>query len=154
MVEISTSILNVNSEESIKTFYNLEEAHTDYFHIDVMDGIFVKDDTEDRMIKYTEYLKHMTLIPIDVHLMVKKVLKYINIFLNLQPNVITFHYEAVEKNEEIYELIKYIKENNCKVGIAINPNTSVEKIYEFLPYIHQILVMTVEPGEGRKKIDR
>ena len=44
--------------------------------------------------------------------------------------------------------INYIKENNCKVGISIKPNTKIEEIYEFLPYIHMVLVMTVEPGKG------
>ena len=56
MVEISTSILNVDSEKSMKIFYNLETAHTDYFHIDVMDGKFVEADTTAKMEKYSEYL--------------------------------------------------------------------------------------------------
>ena len=46
------------------------------------------------------------------------------------------------------EIINYIKENNCKVGIAVKPNTKIEEVYEFLPYIHMCLVMTVEPGKG------
>ena len=46
------------------------------------------------------------------------------------------------------ELINYIKQNNCKVGIAIKPNTKKEEIYEYLPFIHTVLVMTVEPGKG------
>ena len=49
-------------------------------------------------------------------------------------------------------LVKYIKENNCKVGLAIKPNTNLEDIYEFLPYIHMCLVMTVEPGKGGQKL--
>ena len=79
MVEISTSILNVDSENSVKTFYDLEVAHTDYFHIDVMDGHFVEDDTEAKMKKYSEYLKHISLIPLDVHLMVQDLKKYIEL---------------------------------------------------------------------------
>ena len=80
--------------------------------------------------------------------MVKDVKKSIDDFLAVEPNIITFHYEACENKEEIYELIKYIKENNCKVGISVKPNTDIEEIYEFLPYIHMCLVMTVEPGKG------
>ena len=69
-------------------------------------------------------------------------------FLAVEPNIITFHLEACQNKEEVYEMIKYIKENNCKVGISVKPNTKIEDIYEFLPHIHMCLVMTVEPGKG------
>ena len=62
--------------------------------------------------------------------------------------MITFHLEAIKDKEKIYEMIKLVKDNNCKVGIAIKPNTEVKEIYEFLPYINTVLVMTVEPGKG------
>ena len=75
MVEISTSILNVKKEDAIKIFYNLETAKTDYFHIDVMDGKFVEDDTDEKMNEYCEYLKNITNVPLDVHLMVEDVKK-------------------------------------------------------------------------------
>ena len=52
MVEISTSILSIKKEEAIKTIYNLEVAKTDYFHIDVMDGKFVENNTHDTMLEY------------------------------------------------------------------------------------------------------
>ena len=55
-------------------------------------------------------------------------------------------------NVKNVELINYIKENNIKVGISIKPNTTVERIYKFLPYIHLILVMTVEPGKGGQEL--
>ncbi len=152
MVEVSTSILNVNPEESIKTFYDLEVAHTDYFHIDVMDGIFVQNDTESIMEKYAEYLKHITTIPLDVHLMVQNIKEKIDKFLIYNPRTITFQIEATKSKEEVLDLIKYIKENNCKVGIAIKPDTKVEEVYKYLPLVHQILIMTVEPGEGGQKL--
>ena len=113
-----------------------------------MDGKFVKKDTYKKMIKYSSYIKRISNLPIDVHLMVEDVRSAIDDFLGVEPNIITFHYEACKSKEEVYELIKYIKENNCKVGIAIKPNTKVEEVYEFLPYIHVCLIMTVEPGEG------
>ncbi len=148
MVEISTSILSVKKGEENKTIFALEAAKTDYFHIDVMDGQFVEKNTYDKMFEYSSYIKRISNLPLDVHLMVEDVKKAIDDFLAVEPNIITFHLEACKDKQEVYELIKYIKENNCKVGLAIKPNTKIEDIYEFLPYIHMCLVMTVEPGKG------
>mgnify|MGYP002707750309 FL=1 len=152
MVEISTSILSVDSEKSMKTFYDLETAHTDYFHIDVMDGKFVEADTTAKMEKYSEYLNHITLIPLDVHLMVENVKEYVDKFLVFKPNTITFQIEALKTKQEVIDIIKYIQSNNCKAGIAIKPNTKIEEITEYLPYLHQVTIMTVEPGKGGQKL--
>lgn len=148
MVEISTSILSVEKGKESETFFALEKAKTDYFHIDVMDGKFVEKDTYNKMFEYASYIKRISNLPLDVHLMVEDVIPTINDFLSTEPNIITFHYEACKNNEEVMNCIKYIKENNCKVGLAVKPNTPIEKIYEFLPYIHMCLIMTVEPGKG------
>ena len=146
-MEISTSVLNVKEEESIHTFYRLETAHTDYFHIDVMDGQFVENDTIEIMQKYADNIKNISNIPLDVHLMVKDIRKYVDIFSSCNPNIIHFHIEAVEK-EKVLETIEYIKDAGCKVGIAINPETKIEEVYEYLPYIHNVLIMSVHPGKG------
>lgn len=148
MVEISTSILSVKKGEESQTFFELEAAKTDYFHIDVMDGKFVEKDNYEKMLGYASYIKRISNLPLDVHLMVEDIKPAIDEFLSVEPNIITFHYEACKNKEEVYELIKYIKENNCKVGISVKPDTKIEEIYEFLPYIHMCLVMTVEPGKG------
>ena len=148
MVEISTSILNVKKGEESETFFKLERAKTDYFHIDVMDGKFVEKDTYKKMLEYASYIKRISNLPQDVHLMVEDVKIAIDDFLSVEPNIITFHLDACKNKEEIYKDINYIKENNCKVGIAIKPETKIEEIYEFLPHIHMCLVMTVEPGKG------
>ena len=152
MVEISTSILNVDSEKSMKIFYDLETAHTDYFHIDVMDGKFVEADTIAKMEKYLEYLNHITLIPLDVHLMVENVREYVDKFLVFKPNTITFQIEALKTKQEVIDTIKYIQSNNCKAGIAIKPNTKIEEITEYLQYLHQVIIMTVEPGKGGQEL--
>ncbi len=152
MVEISASILSVKNEDAIKTLYNLETAGIDYFHIDVMDGKFVEENTSDRMIEYCEYLNSISNLLLDVHLMVDDVKSYINSFLVFEPNIITFHLEAGKNKEEIMEWIKIIKENNTKVGISIKPDTNVKEIYDYLPFIHMVLVMTVEPGKGGQKL--
>ena len=138
MVEISTSILSVKKGEESSTFFELEAGKTDYFHIDVMDGKFVEKNTYKKMLEYASYIKRISNLPLDVHLMVENVKEAINDFLSVEP----------KSKEEVFEIIKYIKENNCKVGISIKPDTKIEEIYEFLPYIHMCLVMTVEPGKG------
>lgn len=148
MVEISTSILSVKKGKESETFFALEKAKTDYFHIDVMDGKFVENDTYKKMLEYSSYIKRISNLPLDVHLMVENIKESIDDFLAVEPNIITFHLEACKNKDEVIEIIKYVKENNCKVGIAIKPNTKIEEIYEFLPYIHTALVMTVEPGKG------
>lgn len=148
MVEISTSILSVKKGEEAQTFFELEAAKTDYFHIDVMDGKFVEKDTYNKMLEYASYIKRISNLPLDVHLMVKDIKSSINDFLSVEPNIITFHIEACKNEEEVFEVINYIKQNECKVGISVKPNTDIGAIYKFLPYIHMCLVMTVEPGKG------
>ncbi len=149
---ISTSILSVEEQNSTKTFYNLEEAKTDYFHIDVMDGKFVENNTNEKMLNYCNIIKQISNLPLDVHFMVNDVKKFVEEYIKFEPDIITFHYESCSSDEEVMELINYIKENNIKVGISIKPNTTVERIYKFLPYIHLILVMTVEPGKGGQEL--
>ena len=148
MVEVSTSILSVKKGEESKTFFALEKATTDYFHIDVMDGKFVEKNTYNKMLEYASYIKRISNLPLDIHLMVEDVNSAIEDFIAVEPNIITFHYEACKNKEEVMQIIKKIKENNCKVGLSVKPETKIEEIYEFLPYIHMCLVMTVEPGKG------
>ncbi len=152
MIDVETSLLNVKKENIIQTIYDLEVAGTDYFHIDVMDGKFVKDNTIKKMKEYSEYIKNISNIPINIHLMVQDVKSFIDDYLALEPNMIIFHVEACKNKKEIFENIKHIKENNCKVGLSINPSTCVSEVFEFLNYIHSVLIMTVEPGKGGQKL--
>ena len=100
------------------------------------------------MLEYASYIKRISNLPLDIHLMVKNIDEAIEDFLAVEPNIITFHYEACKDKEEVMKYINKIKENHCKVGISVKPETNIENIYEFLPYIHMVLVMTVEPGKG------
>ena len=152
MVDISTSLLSVKKEKIIDTVYKLEDANTNYFHIDVMDGEFVENDTHDIMLEYCEYLDNITKIPLDIHLMVKDVKNFVDSYLIFNPNIITFHYEACKDKEEVINLINYIKEKGRRVGISVKPGTAVKEILEFLPYVHVVLVMTVEPGKGGQEL--
>lgn len=131
MVEISTSILSVKKGEESQTFFALEKAHTDYFHIDVMDGKFVEKDTYKKMLEYASYIKRISNLPLDVHLMVEDVNSAVDDFLAVEPNIITFHYEACKDKEEVMHIINKIKENHCRVGLSVKPETKIEEIYEF-----------------------
>lgn len=152
MVEVSTSILTVPKDNIVKTIYNLEIGKTDYFHIDVMDGKFVDSFTSEIMEEYCGYIKSISTIPLDIHLMVKDVKKYVDKFLIYEPNIITFHIEAIKRREDLIDLINYIKSNNCKVGIAINPDTNITKVLDVLNMVHMCLVMTVVPGKGGQSL--
>ena len=151
-MEISTSILNIKEENITETFYNIEAAKTDYFHIDVMDGKFVSNNTVDKMQQYIDILSGITNTPIEVHLMVKDVKKYIDIFIPNNPTKIIFHAKALKSSEEVFKMIEYIKDNNIQVGLALNPEDSIDSIKEFIPKIHQVLVMTVNPGQGGQNL--
>lgn len=148
MVEVSASILTVEEGTEAETFFALEKSKTDYFHIDVMDGKFVEKDTYQKMLEYSSYIRRISNLPIDVHLMVEDVKSAIEDFSSVEPNIITFHLEACKSKEEVMENIRAIKDVGAKVGISVKPNTPIEKVYEYLPYIHMCLIMTVEPGKG------
>ena len=153
MIEISTSILGVKeTAEETRIFYDLEVAKTDYFHIDVMDGKFVPEKTDKRMLEFSTIIKHISNIPLDVHLMVEDVKYYIDQYVDLLPMYITIHYESFKNKEELNEVLKYIRENNIKTGLSIKPGTPIEAIKEYLHSINMVLVMTVEPGYGGQKL--
>ncbi len=148
MVEISTSILSIEKGKEAETFFALEKAKTDYFHIDVMDGKFVQKDTYKDMLEYSSYIRRISNLPMDIHLMVEDVETGIEVFSAVEPNIITFHLEACKDKEEVMKHIQHIKEKGSRVGIAIKPETKIEEVYEYLPYVHMCLIMTVEPGKG------
>ena len=148
MQEVSTSILNVENGKENETILKLEMAKTDYIHIDVMDGKFVKKDTYKKMKEISSYIKRTINTPLDVHLMVEDVYSSIEDFICINPNIITFHIEALKNEKEVLDIIDFIKENHIKAGIAIKPETDLNVVYKFLSYIHLLLIMTVEPGKG------
>ena len=150
--EVAVSVLNVDPNHAITDFYNLETAKVDYFHIDVMDGVFVENDTQNIMQEYANTLANITNIKQDIHLMVKDVKKFVDDYASLGRNRITFHIEVMKDSQETIEMINYIKDTGNQVGLAINPDTPVESILEFLPLIHSVIVMTVVPGKGGQSL--
>lgn len=144
MVKISASLLSArdNLEKTIEEINNLD---IDYIHLDIMDGKFVPNTS----FTYEEIKTIVSNInkPLDVHLMVKDIDEYIYNYAMLNTEYITFHYETIHS----LKTIKKIKDYGIKCGIAIKPNTNVEEIYDLLPYIDLVLVMSVEPGKGGQK---
>ena len=139
---ISASFLSI--KDNIKENINkLDQTSIDMLHVDIMDGKFVSNSTWG--IDEVKYLLSDTKKSKDVHLMVNDVLKDIDDFKVLNPEYITFHYEAVNNHIDI---INYIKSLNIKVGLSIKPNTSVDSILPYLDYLDLVLVMSVEPGRG------
>ncbi len=148
MYEVSTSILNAEKGKEAETILALEKARTDYIHIDVMDGEFVEKNTYKKMLELSSYVRRISNMPLDVHFMVKDVETAISVFAPVEANLMTFHLEACKCEEEVFKFMNMIKDSHSRVGIAIKPDTKIEDIYKFLPYIHVALVMTVEPGKG------
>ncbi len=138
-MKIAASYLGIkeNLEENL---IKLSETNIDYIHVDVMDGCFVANKTVNNIDLLRKINK-----PLDVHLMVKDVYKYIDEYSILNPVYITFHFEL---DCDIMKVIEYIKSKNIKVGISIKPSTDVSLITKYLPYIDLVLIMSVEPGLG------
>ena len=141
-MKIAASFLNIK-EPIVDEVTKLSNLDVDYLHLDVMDGIFV----ENKTFTYEEFynITRFSLKPKDVHLMVSDVKRYIDEFSNLNPEFITFHYEAVS---EVSSVINYIHEKGIKVGMSIKPSTDISEIVDYLDYLDLILVMSVEPGRG------
>ena len=141
-MKVSVSFLKtpIGKEETIK---KINESIADYIHVDFMDGKLFgeKNFEKEEIIKLLEPNKK----PLDIHLMTEEIEEYINLFANLQPEFITFHIEA---NCDTLEMIKKIKQNHIKAGLAINPNTDLNKILPFLSEVDLVLVMSVMPGKG------
>lgn len=133
---ISISLLNIIDD--IDKIKKIDELNTDYIHIDVMDGKFVNN------VKSFLHLPKLN-TKRDVHLMVYDLKKYIDDYIKLEPEFITFHYEATD---HILETIDYIKSFGIKVGISIKPNTEVSVLLPYLDKVDLILIMSVEPGLG------
>lgn len=140
-MQISASFLSIN--DNIKENVNLlTSCDIDYLHLDIMDGEFVNNKTWE-ISEIKELINYSR--PLDVHLMVNDVYKYIDEYKDLNPTYITFHYEI---NLDILDIIQYIKKFNIKVGLSIKPSTKVEEITPYLNYLDLVLVMSVEPGLG------
>ena len=140
---ISPSILGGSFSNMEKIIKRLDQSEAEYIHFDVMDGDFVPNLTFGP--QFISNLRDHTKKVFDVHLMINRVGKFLDDYINAGSDIITFHLEI---EENLDELISKIKGKNIKVGIAIKPNTPWEEIKNLLHSIDQVIVMTVEPGFG------
>ncbi|TNK83309.1 ribulose-phosphate 3-epimerase [Mycoplasmopsis pullorum] len=145
---VTPSLLNVESQKRLEIAKELINAGVKWIHYDVMDGEFVPNTA----ISYQEIKNIREKAPkhiMDAHLMVNDPLSYLDEFKNVV-DIVTIHFEAIDDLEEFKE---FLIENyhEIKIGLAIKPNTSVERIVEFLPYLALVLVMSVEPGKGGQR---
>jgi len=142
-IKISPSILSADFSKLGSEIENLEKSGADLIHIDVMDGHFVPNltigpDVISKLRKYTS-------LPFDVHLMISPVDNFIKKFSDAGADIITIHPEATNN---IKDSIEKIKSFNKKVGVSLNPETSVNEVLPILNTIDLVLVMSVNPGFG------
>ena len=145
-IKISPSILSADFSKLGSEIQNLEKAKADLIHIDVMDGHFVPNITIGPEI--INKLRKYTSLPFDVHLMISPVHNFIKNFADAGADIITIHPEATN---DLESSIKKIKSYNKKVGISLNPETSLDKLNNVLDKIDLVLIMSVNPGFGGQK---
>lgn len=135
---LSADLLNLESEAR-----RLGESGVDMLHFDVMDGIFVGNITYG--LPVLEQIRRVTDMTLDVHLMITDPLRYVREFAVAGADIISFHSES---ESDVRRTIEAIRSAGAKPAVAIKPKTSAESVYDILPEVDMLLVMTVEPGFG------
>lgn len=138
-MKVSVSFLKTK-DNLVQTLKRIEQTDCDYIHVDVEDGIFVPNKTGVIQSNLQNSLKKL-----DVHLMCAHPSNFIEIYKDLNTEYITIQAEI---KENLNSLINKIKAYNIKVGIALNPETSIKEIEPYLNLIDQVLVLSVHPGKG------
>ena len=140
-MKVSVSFLS--SKNIPNDLKKLDNTDADYIHVDVMDGHFVRNKT----MPFSEMknIHKYTSKRLEVHLMVDEPEKYIPLYAELNTEYIIIH---LELDKDIKSLLEMIKRYSIKVGLSIKPNTPISALVPYLPLIDEVLVMSVEPGEG------
>jgi len=140
---IAPSILSCNFLEIGNAIQMLNQTEADWVHCDVMDGVFVPNITFGMPI--LSQIKKISQKPLDVHLMIVQPERYLEAFQNAGADILTVHYEACI---HLHRILQNIKQLGMKTGIAINPHTPVNLLFEVLDLTDLVCVMSVNPGFG------
>jgi len=141
--KIAPSILSADFSRLGDEVRAVEKAGADVIHVDVMDGHFVPNITVGPLV--VQGLKKLTSLPLDVHLMIEKPERYIEVFAQAGSDWITIHAEVCP---HLKRMIKKIRQLNVRPGIVLKPATSLKTLYPILDDIDLVLIMSVNPGFG------
>ena len=148
MAKISPSILSADFANLERDVKNIADNGGDWVHVDVMDGLFVPNITIG--IPVVRALRPVTALPLDVHLMIDRPVRYVEAFCKAGADFLTVHVEA-DTEENIHKALLKTRELGVKSAVSLKPGTPAEAAKPFLRECDMILVMTVEPGFGGQK---
>lgn len=143
---ISPSVLSCDFANIQRDVEMINNSQADWFHIDVMDGVFVPNISFGFPV-LSAIKKHATK-PMDVHLMIENPDNYLVEFKNAGADILTVHYEACT---HLHRTIQAIKELGMKAGVALNPHTQVDLLEHIIEDLDLVLIMSVNPGFGGQK---
>ena len=146
MIYVSPSILAADFSQLTNEILRVQRAGANMLHLDVMDGHFVPNLSFGPDLIAS--IRKRTGLLFDVHLMITDPQRYIQSFLKAGADSITIH---VESCEDPASVLSYLEDCNCRAGIAISPDTPIEKVFPLLDKVSMVLVMTVRPGFGGQK---
>ncbi|WP_294431700.1 ribulose-phosphate 3-epimerase [uncultured Treponema sp.] len=141
MNKISASLMCADLLNMGAQIKELETAGVDYLHLDVMDSVFVPNITLG--IDTVNQIKAFTKLPIDIHLLVDKPSRIIRSLNFGSGDFVTIHAEC---SERIMENVAFIKQKGAAFGLALNPDTTIEEVAKYLPYVDMINIMLIVPG--------
>ena len=148
MPVIAPSILSADFANLERDIHDIERSGADWVHVDVMDGIFVPNISIG--IPVVKALRPVTSLPLDVHLMIDRPIRYAEEFIKAGADWLTIHLESDQPQNTLACLDK-IRAMGCKAAISLKPKTPAEAAIPYLAKCDMVLVMTVEPGFGGQK---